>query len=169
MESLKLAAEAHDCEAVIALFADDIVIHSPITTLIRFEGIEQASDLFRRVFDIIEDIRFYETVGEGLSTQVIFWRGRVAGHYLEEANLLRINESGQIAEMTVFMRAVPGLLALAERLAASLGGRKATWRYVTIRLMLGFVGILYRSNEKLVVRLSGAGTWTNQPRSETSG
>jgi SnoaL-like domain len=160
MDALKLAAEAHDREAVIALFADDIVIHSPITTLIRFEGIDQASDLFRRVFDIVEDIRFYETVGEGHSTQVIFWRGRVAGHYLEEANLLRIDENGRIAEMTVFMRAVPGLLALAERLAASLGGRKGAWRFVIMRLMLGFVSALYRSNEKLVVRLSGAGTWT---------
>jgi SnoaL-like domain len=159
MEKLKQAAELHDCEAVIALFADDIVIRSPITTLIRFEGIEQAGDLFRRVFDVIEDIRFYETVGEGLPTQVIFWHGRVGGHYLEEANLLRLNDTGQIAEMTVFMRALPGLLALAERLAASLAGRKNKWRYVVVRLMLGFVGKLYRSNEAFVVGLTKAGVW----------
>jgi hypothetical protein len=125
--------------------------------LIRFEGVEQARDLFRRVFTIIEDIRFYETVGEGMSTQVIFWRGRVGGHYLEEANLLRLDDKGRIAEMTVFMRALPGLLALAERLAASLAGRKSMWRCLVVRLMLGFVGKLYRGNEAFVVGLTGAG------------
>ena len=39
---LKLAVESHDAQAVIALLAPNIVIRSPITTLIRFEGIDQA-------------------------------------------------------------------------------------------------------------------------------
>jgi len=41
------AQERHDVEAVIACFAPDIVIRSPITQRVRFEGVEQASDLFR--------------------------------------------------------------------------------------------------------------------------
>jgi SnoaL-like domain len=162
VDSLRRAAEAHDCEAVIALFADDIIIRSPITTLIRFEGIDQARDLFRRVFDIIEDIRFYEMVGDG-QTQVIFWQGRIKPHhYLEEANLLRINKDGKISEMTVFMRAVPGLLALAEQLASSFAGRKGRARQFIVRLLLGFVGVLYRRNEALVVKLTQAGEPVDQ-------
>ena len=114
MEALRLAAEAHDCAGVIALFAPDVIVRSPITQRIRFEGLAQVSDLFERVFDVVSDIEFYETIGDGTAKdQVIFWRGRVGRLYLEEANLLRLDDQGRISEMTVFMRPIPGLLALA--------------------------------------------------------
>jgi hypothetical protein len=71
MRAPELAAHDHDVEAVIACFADDIIMRSPIRQSIRFEGIEQASDLFRRVFEVISEFRFYETVGEGEPTQVL--------------------------------------------------------------------------------------------------
>jgi hypothetical protein len=41
MEELRRAAEAHDSAAVIALFSPDIIVRSPITQLIRFEGYDQ--------------------------------------------------------------------------------------------------------------------------------
>lgn len=157
MQALEEAAHAHDVDAVIACFADDIVIRSPITQRIRFAGIEQADDLFRRVFSLISDIRFYETVGEGTQTQVIFWRGRVGRHYLEEANLLRLDDDGRIEEMTVFMRPVPGLLALTAGLAGSLASRHGRARGLAVRGMLGLVGALYRAGEPLAVSLAGAG------------
>ncbi len=113
------ATEAHDVQAVIALLAPDIVVRSPITNRIRFEGIEQVSDLFVRIFDVISDIRFYETIGEGEASQVIFWRARVGRHYLEESNLLRLDDQGRIREMTVFMRPVSGLMVLATELVSS--------------------------------------------------
>ena len=151
------AAHAHDAEAVIACFANDIVISSPVTQRIRFSGIEQASDLFRRVLDVIEDIEFYETVGEGEQTQVIFWRGRVGRHYLEEANLLRLDDDGRIREMTVFMRPIPGLLALAVGLASSLAGNHHPARGWAVRATLGTLAAAYRAGEPLVIALAGAG------------
>ena len=157
MHALKLAVESHDAQAVIALLAPNIIIRSPITTLIRFEGIDQTGDLFRRVFSVVSGIRFYETVGNDGKTQVIFWRGRVGKHYLEEANLLRLNAQGRIAEMTMFMRAVPGLLALATELASSLASRQGRLRSYIVRFMLGFIGVLYRTHESLVIALAGAG------------
>lgn len=163
IDALHHAADTHDATAMIAMFADDIVIRSPITTLIRFEGIDQARDLLHRIFAAINDIGFYEVIGDG-DKQVIFWRGRVGRHYLEEANLLRLNDRGQIAEMTVFMRAIPGLLALAEQLAPSLASRHGRIRRWVVRFMLGFVGLFFRSNEALVIRLSGAGVPVDQAR-----
>lgn len=157
MDALQAAAHAHDVDAVIACFADDIIVRSPITQRIRFEGIEQASDLFRRVFDVISDIRFYETVGEGTPTQVIFWKGRVAGQYLEEANLLRLDADGRIREMTVFMRPAPGLLALAAALASSLASRHGRLRSVLVRAALGTLATILRVGEPLILRLTGAG------------
>jgi hypothetical protein len=157
MEALRIAAERHDCHAVIALFAPDIVVYSPITGLIRFEGIDQARDLFIRVFDQISGIRFYETVGEGQSTQVIFWRGWVGSQYLEEANLLRLDDQGRIREMTVFMRPVPGLLALAAGLAPSLASPRGRVRAFVIRCVLRSFAWLYSRCEPVLVGWMGAG------------
>jgi hypothetical protein len=150
------AQERHDVEAVIACFAPDIVIRSPITQRVRFEGIEQASDLFRQVFRAISDIRFYETIGDGRS-QVVFWRGRVGRNYIEEANLLRFDEHGLIKEMTVFMRPVPGLLALAVELASSLAGRRSSLRGVVVRLMLGPMATIFRLGEPAIIALVASG------------
>jgi SnoaL-like domain len=150
------AQERHDVEAVIACFAPDIVIRSPITQRVRFEGIEQASDLFRQVFRAISDIRFYETIGDNHS-QVVFWRGRVGRNYIEEANLLRFDERGFVKEMTVFMRPVPGLLALAVELASSLAGRRSFLRGVFARLMLGPMATVFRLGEPAIVALTAAG------------
>jgi hypothetical protein len=43
------AGHQHDRDAMIALFAEDIIVRSPITTLIRFEGIDQARSVPPRV------------------------------------------------------------------------------------------------------------------------
>jgi ketosteroid isomerase-like protein len=157
VERLRLAGETHDPRATIALLADDVIIRSPITDRIRFEGVDQARDLFIRVFDTISEIRFYEVVGAGSDTQVIFWRGRVAGCPLEEANLLRIHDDGRIAEMTVFMRAVPGLLQLVAELAPSLAGRHGRARAALIRAQLRLFSLTYRAAEPLVLKLANAG------------
>jgi len=157
MLAFEQAAHDHDVEAAIACFATDIVIRSPITQRIRFVGIEQAADLFRRVFALISDIRFYETVGEGERTQVIFWRGRVGCHYLEEANLLRMDSEGRISEMTVFMRPLPGVLALAVGLASSLASRHGAPRAWIVGAMLGLIGALYRAGEPVAVGLVRSG------------
>lgn len=157
MLEFERAAHAHDADAVIACFANDIVIRSPVTQRIRFAGIEQASELFRCVMSVISDIEFYETIGEGEKSQVIFWRGRVGKHYLEEANLLRLGEDGRIEEMTVFMRPIPGLLALATGLAAELASRRHPIRGRLARMLLGTVSALYRWGEPAVIALTGAG------------
>ena len=120
-----------------------MLFRSPITQRIRFVGIEQAADLFRRVFLVVDDIRFYETVGDGERAQVIFWKGRIGRHYLEEANLLRLDDNGRIREMTVFMRPIPGLLTLATELAASFAGRRHPARAWAVRGLLGTLAMMY--------------------------
>ena len=157
MREFESAAHAHDVDGVIACFANDIVIRSPVTQRIRFAGIEQASELFRCVMNVISDIEFYETIGEGEKSQVIFWRGRVGNHYLEEANLLRLGDDGRITEMTVFMRPIPGLMALATGLAAALATRRHPIRGRLARILLGTVSALYRWGEPSVIALTGAG------------
>jgi SnoaL-like domain len=154
---LRLAGESHDPHAMIALLSDDVIVRSPITQQIRFEGIDQARDLFVRVFAVIRDITFYEVVGAGTATQVIFWRGTVSGTYLEEANLLKLDDEGRIVEMTVFMRAVPGLLQLLAALAPSLASRYGKPRALFLRAQLNALSTIYRAAEPMVLSLAKAG------------
>lgn len=158
MKALKIAAEKHDREAVIALFDKDIIVRSPITRRIMFKGIDQVRELFECVFEVIHDIQFYETIGEGQISQVIFWKGRVNGLYLEEANLLRLNDNGLIKEMTVFMRPLPGLLALAAELASALARRRSKSKAIFIKYPLLLYGFFYRLFEPLFVNLTSAGS-----------
>jgi hypothetical protein len=154
---LREAGETHDPHAMVALLSNDVIIRSPISQRIRFEGIDQAADLFVRVFKAIDSIDFYEVVGGGTATQVIFWRGIVGGTYLEEANLLRINGDGLIAEMTVFMRAVPGLLQLLAALAPSLASRHSKRKAMFLRAQLKVLANVYRAAEPMVLSMAKAG------------
>jgi hypothetical protein len=163
MQRLILAVEQGDADGFIATLDPQIVVRSPITGRIRFEGIEQASALFTHVFETISDIRIYEHLGQGTSTQAIFWRGRVGKHLLEEANLIRLGETGRVAETTVFMRPVPGVMELAAGLAPRLAADRSRWRAIVVRAMLRTIATLYRSNEPLAVSIMGAGT--SVPRS----
>jgi hypothetical protein len=115
------------------------------------------SDLFERIFNGISDIKFFETIGEGTNNQVIFWQGRVGSEYLEEANLIRLDDQGRIREMTVFMRPIPGLLALASVLAPSLATRHGPVRACGVRSVLWLFYAVYRTAEPLVIRVTGAG------------
>jgi hypothetical protein len=157
IERLREAGHRHDRLKFIALLAPNVIVRSPITQRIRFEGEAQTRDLFMRVFDVVSDIRVYEVVGLGTSTQVIFWRGRVGSTYLEEANLIKMNEIGQIVEMTVFMRAIPGLLELAAKLAPSLATRHSRVNALFIRVQLVLMSAIYRTAEPLVIKLARAG------------
>jgi hypothetical protein len=157
LEALTQAAHDHDVEALLACLSPTVIVRSPITQRIRFVGIDEAAHLFRQVFAVVSDIRVYATVGEDDRTQAIFWRGRVGRHYLEEANLLRLDEDGLIAEMTVFMRPVPGLLVFASRLAPLLARRRGRFRPATVRAVLGTTSTVYRSGERSLVRLTGVG------------
>lgn len=92
--------------------------------------------MFERIFNGISDIKFYETIGEGTNNHVIFWQGRAGSEYLKEANLIRLDDQGRIREMTVFMRPIPGLLALASVLAPSHATRHGPVRACAVRSAL---------------------------------
>jgi ketosteroid isomerase-like protein len=156
LRRLEAAAAAGDAAGVVACLAPDVVIRSPITARIRFEGLDQAAELFPRVFAVVSEVTFYETVGSG-STRAVFWRGRVRGRLLEEANLLRMDDEGRITEMTVFLRPLAGLLTFAADLAPSLAARRGRLRRTAVRVLLGTVAGLFRSGERTVVALTGAG------------
>jgi hypothetical protein len=83
------AVEAGDVESLVATLAADVVLHSPITLRTEFRGHDDLRALMRAVFSSIEDISYFEDVGDA-TTRALFYRARVGRQEVEEATLVRL-------------------------------------------------------------------------------
>ena len=113
------AAERRDLEGLLATFSPDVVIRSPVSSRLRFEGPTQVREVFRVVLDRLEVIEYYEELGDETS-RALFYRGRLAGANVEETQLIRLAADGRIREIVYFIRPFPGLAGVAAGLAPAL-------------------------------------------------
>lgn len=113
------AVEAGDIEAFLATLAPDVVLHSPITAGAVFEGREHVRTLLRAVLASIQDIRYFEDLGDA-HTRALFYRARTGTQELEEATLLRLDDDALVTEIRLWFRPLPGLTALMGRLGPEL-------------------------------------------------
>lgn len=115
----RLAAEAKDIEAAKAMLREDVVLHSPI--LFRgFEGREIVAQVLTHVAATLEDFRYTDELADE-RTVVLRFKARVGDRELEGIDFLELDEDGQVAELTVFMRPMSALTAFNEQMAARLG------------------------------------------------
>jgi len=109
-----------DLDAVIATMSHDIVINSPITRQHQFRGREEVREVIAAVLAEIGEIDYDREIVDG-STGVLFGSGTVRGQYIEETLLIELDNEQAIREMTLYVRPMPGLLALAAALAPHIG------------------------------------------------
>ena len=81
-----------------------------------YRGVETVSGLLRCVFETFEDFRYTdELAGSGDDpVHALIFRARVGERTLEGMDLLRIGPDGLIADFTVMVRPLSGLIALAQ-------------------------------------------------------
>jgi len=117
----RLAVERGDLEAAGELFAEDIVFHSP-ATFHPFVGRDTVTRLLAEVIQVLEDFRYTDELLTDGAHALIF-RASVADREIEGVDLLRMNAQGEIADFTVLLRPLSGLVpfaqAMAERVAAA--------------------------------------------------
>ena len=123
VEALSAAGESGDADAIAELLAPDVVFHSPMTERIRFEGRDEVVALHRDIFAVLDDITTSKPVALG-DTGTFSFRARVRGVELEAANVVRCNEQGQIVDMKVFVRPLPGLATLFATLPPRVSARR---------------------------------------------
>jgi hypothetical protein len=121
--ALRAAAERGDADAVAELLAPDVVFHSPLTARVRFEGKEEVAALHRDIFAVFEDLNTTEPLSLG-DTRSFSFRARVRGVELQAIVLARFDEQGQIVELTIFGRPLPGLAALFAALPPRVSARR---------------------------------------------
>jgi hypothetical protein len=114
--SFRAAVEAKDIDAASELFAEDVVFHSP-ATFHPFVGRETVTRLLGLVADTFEDFRYTDEFETGAAHALVF-RAGIGGREIEGIDLLRLDEDGLIADFTVMLRPLSGLMPFAEAMGA---------------------------------------------------
>lgn len=117
--AFRAAVEREDVQGVRELLAPDIVFHSPVT-FHPFVGRDTVLALLSLVAQTFEDFRYTDELAADGAHALIF-RASVAGRELEGIDLLRFDGQGQIADFTVMLRPLSGLIPFAQAM-----GEKAT-------------------------------------------
>ena len=110
--SFRAAVESGDIDAAEGLFAQDIVFHSP-ATFSPFVGRETVIALLRIVAETFEDFRYTDELDAG-GAQALIFRAAIDGREIEGLDLIRFDEDGLIADFTVMLRPLSGLVPFAQ-------------------------------------------------------
>jgi hypothetical protein len=116
------AAESGDVDLAMTAFAPDAVVHSPLTSRVRFTGHAQLRPLIEVAYAHLTGIRFHTDVGDE-RTRVIVCTARIGGEPIEEATVVRLNADGLIEEATLFVRTLPALVTLMDRFGPDIARR----------------------------------------------
>ncbi len=110
----RAAVEAKDFAAADDLFTDDPIFRSPVV-FTPYEGREAIKVLLGAVAQVFEDFRYVEHVEEG-DVAVLMFEARVGDKQLQGVDILKFGADDRIAEMTVMVRPMSGMHALAEEM-----------------------------------------------------
>lgn len=121
-DSFKRAVEARDLDAMMAGFAEDAVLHSPVTFK-PFEGRPAIRQLLSILLEVFEDFHYTDVLEAEDGSKALIFRARVGEKQIEGLDLIRFDADGLIRDFTVMIRPRSGLEALlglvGSRLAAS--------------------------------------------------
>jgi hypothetical protein len=110
--AFRAAVERWDLDAVRELLAPDIVFHSPVT-FHPFIGRDTVAQLLSLVAQTFEDFRYTDELIADDAHALIF-KASVAGKELEGIDLLRFDDDVLIADFTVMVRPLSGLIPFAQ-------------------------------------------------------
>jgi SnoaL-like domain len=118
--AFRAAVEQRDPDAMAAALHPDVVFHSP-AVFKPYEGREATMRLLRHVLEVLEDFRYLDELSGDGSHGLVF-AARVGDKTLEGWDYLKLDGDGLITELSVMIRPLSGLIAVAqamgERLAA---------------------------------------------------
>jgi hypothetical protein len=107
----RAAVERMDINAAAELLAPDVVFHSP-ATFHPFVGKETVTALLTLVAETFEDFRYTDELEAGGAHALVF-RAAIDGREIEGIDLLRLDDDGLIADFTVMLRPLSGLMPFA--------------------------------------------------------
>ncbi len=113
-DAFRAAAEAKDFAAADDLFADDVTFRSPVVYK-PYEGRDAVTVLLGAVVQVFQDFRYLEQVETG-DVAVLMFEAGVGDKQVQGVDILKFGADDRIAEMTVMVRPMSGVHALAEEM-----------------------------------------------------
>ena len=113
-----VAVEAGDHDAALATIADDVVFRSPAVHK-PYQGRQQVAGILRLVATVFENFRYTNEWRDGRTT-ILFFEANVGDRDLQGIDILDENEAGLIEQLTVMIRPLSALQAVAAAMAAKL-------------------------------------------------
>jgi hypothetical protein len=112
-DAFTTAIDAGDRDGVRAALAEDVTFRSPVVFR-PYEGHAVVSAILTEgAMNVFEDFRYVERFENGEAAALIF-KARVGDREVDGLDLLRFDAEGKIAELTVMVRPMSGLNAVAE-------------------------------------------------------
>jgi hypothetical protein len=106
------AVEAGDLTAMSSLLSPDVTFLSPVAFK-PFTGRADVTEVLGHVMEVLEDFAYIDEL-EGDGTHALVFSATVAGRSVQGLDHLRLDENGLIAEFTVMIRPLSGVIAMAE-------------------------------------------------------
>jgi hypothetical protein len=113
-DAFKQAAEAKDFSQIEELFAEDVVFRSPVVFK-PYEGRDTVQVLLGAIAQVFEGFRYLEQVETG-DVAVLFFEAMAGDRQVQGVDILKFGDGERIIEMTVMLRPMSGLNAVAERM-----------------------------------------------------
>jgi hypothetical protein len=113
-DAFRQAAETKDFSRVDDLFAEDAIFRSPVV-FAPYEGREAIKVLLGAIVCVFEDFRYLEHVEAG-DVAVLMFEAMAGDRQVQGVDILKFGGDGRIVEMTVMLRPMSGLHAVAERM-----------------------------------------------------
>ncbi|GLY74486.1 nuclear transport factor 2 family protein [Actinoallomurus iriomotensis] len=118
MHPFRQAVEARDLAAIEPLFAENAVFNSPVAHR-PYTGRAITAAIVRGAARVFEDFRYVrEITGVDGRDHALVFRATVNGREVHGCDFLHLDDDGLIDEMTVMVRPLSGLNALAEAMGA---------------------------------------------------
>jgi hypothetical protein len=111
-ERFRTAVEAGHVDGMVELLAPTVVFNSPVT-FHPFRGSETVAVVLRAVFEVFKEFRYIDSMA-GEEMHGLVFEARVGDRDVTGIDLFRATSDGRIAELTVMVRPMSGLIALAE-------------------------------------------------------
>lgn len=121
--TFRAAVESKDLQRILGMLADDVVFRSPAVHK-PYHGKEATSQLLSAVFRLFEDFHYLAEFASD-DGEVLLFQARVGSRDIQGVDVLRLNDEGRVAELTVMIRPLSGLNAVVEGMTALLSGGSA--------------------------------------------
>jgi SnoaL-like domain len=116
----RAAIEARDLDAAVALLREDVEFRSPVV-FTPYQGRDALRAILTAVMAVFEDFRYVRVIGgPDARDHALVFQARVGDKQLEGCDFIRLDEEGAITELTVMVRPMSAMLALAEAMKAQL-------------------------------------------------